>query len=126
MADVLIDADLVQPTAGGSTPANAVAGHDVSADEFFWDNSGRDVLVVRNRDAANAATVTIETPVTPGGLALADRTVSVPANSVRVIGPFDRAIYNAQSGTHVNRAKVSFSGTGITASDLDVYLVRLP
>ena len=125
MADVLIDADLVTPAAAGVTPANALSGHDVTADDFFWYNNGRDVLVVSNADSANAATVTIETPAAPGGLALADRTVSVPANGTRVIGPFDREFYNFGSGDNLNRAKVSFSGNGITTADLTVYLIRL-
>jgi len=43
--------------------------------------------------------ITIVTSKTVDGLAIADRTVTVPVNEDRMIGPFDKSIYNDANGS---------------------------
>lgn len=76
----------------GLTPAFAAAnvdGHSVP-------NEGRTWLHVKA--GVTPVTVTLETPGTVDGLAVADRTVVVAASSERLIGPCPPGIYN-QPGT---------------------------
>ena len=58
--------------------------------------------------SGGSLTVTIVTPGTSDGLAVADRTVTIPNGEERVIGPFLRAIYNA---TATGKVTVQFSAT---------------
>jgi hypothetical protein len=60
-----------------------------------FDNNGRTFLQARNSDAGGAHNVTIITPHTVDGLAVADRVVSVPLSSTLWIGPFPKSIYSA-------------------------------
>ncbi len=73
------------------TPANAAAG----GDQFL--NDGRTVLYFKNTNATTR-TITIATAGTIGGLAIADVTVAVAENEVRLVGPFEPRIYNDASG----------------------------
>ena len=72
-------------------PADAAVG----GDQFL--NDGRIVLYLRNTNATTR-TVTIATAGTIGGLAIADVTVAVAQDEVRLVGPFDPRIYNDTSG----------------------------
>lgn len=88
-----------QPTRDGlnatyTTPAAAGANEGVA-----FPNTGRETMHVKNA-SAGAVTLTIPTPLTIDGLAVADRTVSVPAGGDRFIGPFPGEYYN-QSDGHV-------------------------
>lgn len=89
-------------TTAGITPTkNAVS----ASDDFV--NDGRTVLHVTN-GSGGSINVTVVTPVTTGGLAVADLVVAVPAGEERVIGPFARSIYNDPS---TGKVTVQFSGT---------------
>ena len=80
-------------TRAGLQPTYNVAA--VGGDEFV--NTGAEYLHVKN--GAVALVLTIETGrVVDGGLAVADRTVSVPATQERIIGPFPTADYNDVAG----------------------------
>lgn len=70
-----------------ATYAAAAAG----GDEFV--NDGARFVHVKNDDAS-AKVVTLETQATVDGLAVTDRTVSVPAGEDRFIGPFPTGTYN--------------------------------
>ena len=76
----------LEPTYG-----SAAAG----GDEFA--NSGDEFIHIKNGDASSH-TLTIETPATVDGLAVADRTVSIPAGEERMVGPFQAATYNDSGG----------------------------
>lgn len=76
----------------GITPAEVV-GH-VDGHEF--DNDLKTVIVIENT-GAGAHTVTIPTPMTVNGLAVADRTYVMAAGDKLVAGPFQRQLYE-QSG----------------------------
>ena len=98
-------------TRSGITPTkNAVA----SSDNFV--NDGRTVLHVTN-GSGGSLTVTIVTPNTSDGLAVADRTVTIPNGEERVIGPFPRSVYNDSDGN----VTVQFSATtSVTCQVLSV------
>lgn len=98
-------------TRSGITPTkNAVA----SSDNFV--NDGRTVLHVTN-GSGGSLTVTIVTPNTSDGLAVADRTVTIPNGEERVIGPFPRTVYNDGDG----KVTVQFSATtSVTCQVLSV------
>jgi len=83
-----------------------------------FSNDGRTLLRVKNASGA-PITVTIETPNTVAGLAIADQTVSIPATTGdKLIGPFTTD-FN-QPGTQ----DVYVSYSGVTSLTVDVY--RLP
>jgi len=94
MANVtLTPLQAVPGSVDGSTP-QAMA----TADNYICRNNGR-VLLHFIKEGANAATITIVTPKTVGGLALADLTFTVDASGgVEFAGPFPPDIYNDASG----------------------------
>lgn len=74
----------------GLTPALAAANADGSS----FANDGRTYLQVKNGSGA-PITVTVQTPGTVDGLAVADLTVTVPATTGdKKIGPFPVGVYN--------------------------------
>lgn len=90
----------------GLTPVLAAA----NADGSYVPNDGRTYLEVANSGVET--TVTVDTPGTVDGLAVANLAVVVPATTGRKkIGPFPPDTYNQPDGT----IKVTFSQvTGIT------------
>ncbi|MEK7765269.1 MAG: hypothetical protein AAB368_03430 [bacterium] len=82
---------------------------------FSIQNDGRTILHVKNVAAGGDCVVTIVTPNTVDGLALADRTVTVADGAERFIGPFPPSIYNESDGT----IRVDFSEiTNVTLAAL--------
>lgn len=73
-----------------------------SSDTYYFSNDGRVVVVA---DAGTTATVTIETPNTIAGNAIADTTVALPDSDIYIIGPFPPQVYNDSQG----RVKVTVS-----------------
>ena len=68
------------------------------ADNHKFTNNGRMFAHVKN-GSGGAIVVTIQTPGTVDGLAIADRTVSIPATTGDVmIGPFPPGQYNQSDG----------------------------
>jgi len=80
-------------------------------------NNGRRFVHFK-KSGAGACTVTIETPGSVGGLAIADQTVNVPATTGDVmIGPFPRNLYNDSSGdVNITLSEI----TGLTIAALEV------
>lgn len=60
-------------------------------------NDGKTIITVKNA-AAGASVVTVATPATFGGLAVADLTVSIPAGEEHLIGPFPVSLFNDANG----------------------------
>lgn len=58
-----------------------------------------DVVVVVENASDSAVTVTIPTPATIGGLAIADGGGSVPAGEARHFGPFRAGLFNQADAT---------------------------
>jgi len=68
-----------------------------NADGESVDNNGRVFLHIKNGSGVSV-TVTIQTPGTVDGLAVADRTVVIPAGEERMPGVFPPADYNQSDG----------------------------
>lgn len=93
MADVRLTVEKVVP--GGLT-ATYNSGLLV-ANTYQVRNSGNVILHFK-KSAAVDCVVTIQTPITVGGLAVAEQTVTIPATTGdKFIGPFPRPIYNDSS-----------------------------
>lgn len=94
------------------TAAN-VDGHSIPG-------GGNVRLLVTNGDAS-AKTVTIQTPATQGGLAVAEQAVTVPAGETWAIGPFDSRLYDRPSGAaDAGKVYVDFSAvTSVTVAALE-------
>lgn len=93
MADVSesvqrIDKDGLTPSYTGSLSA---------ANTYQFYNDGRVFLHVKN-GGGSPDTVTITAQKSVDGLDVPDRTVSVPAGEERMIGPFDRSVFNDANG----------------------------
>lgn len=52
-----------------------------------------------NNGGGSSINVTIQTPGTVRGLAIADQVVAVGAGAIKLIGPFDPSFYNQAAGT---------------------------
>lgn len=74
----------------GLEPAYVAA----QADGNSWNNTGREVLHVKN--GATDVVVTVQCPRAIDGQAVTARTVTVPATEERLIGPFPPALFNQQ------------------------------
>lgn len=70
-------------------------GAVAASDEF--PNDGKTFLHVKN-GGASPDTVTITTPATASGIAIADPTVVVTNGTEKMIGPFDPTLFNAADG----------------------------
>lgn len=113
MSDVTLVPLAVAPgSTDGSTP-QAMA----TADNYIVRNNGR-VILHFIKVGANPATITIATPKTVGGLAVAEQTFVVDATTgVEFAGPFPPEIYNDASGD----MDISTSEeTGITVQALQI------
>lgn len=102
---------------GGVTFTAASAGGD------SWQNTGREVLVVQNDDAASkTVTVTAQKTSTRapgfGAVTKANAQVTVAAGGVEVFGPFPTEAYNDANGA----AQITYSDV----TSLSVAVVRLP
>lgn len=76
----------------GLTPSYSAAnalGHSVP-------NDGERTFI-HVKTVGTACVVTVQTPITVDGLAVAERTYSIGTNSERLIGPFPRNQYNQGS-----------------------------
>lgn len=82
-------------TRSGIEPTYAAWGTD---DHYFPNEGKRTFIHVFNGDASQH-TVTIQTPKTVDGLAIAERTVAIPASEDRMIGPFPTEWYNQADNT---------------------------
>lgn len=81
----------------------------------------RTFLHVKNGGGVDR-TVTIQTPGTQDGLAVADRAITVTAGEERMIGPFRPRLYNQTSGADAGKVFVDFDAvTSVTVAAL-----RLP
>lgn len=89
MSDIAVAVQQISKS--GLTPTQT--GSLSAANTYQFPNDGQIFIRVVN-GGGSPDTVTIVTNREEDGLALADRTVSVPAGETRMIGPFVPAIYN--------------------------------
>lgn len=86
------------------------------ADGHGFTNSGRKKVIHVKNGGAGATVVTIPTPGTIDGLAIPDRTVSVPAGEDRFIGPFSELYENDDSGGDTGISDAVFINTDVQTS----------
>jgi hypothetical protein len=94
-----------------TTVDTAAAG---GGDEFV--NTGREMFYANNA-SGGAIVITFVTTPTVDGLAIADRTVSVPAGEIMVVGPFATSQYNDTA------EKIQVTYDGVTS--LTVAVIQL-
>lgn len=105
----------VQSTSRDGLTATYSAGDATNDHEF--DNSGQNVVLHVKNGGGSGITVTIVTPGTVDGLAIADKAVSVGAGVEMFIGPFN----NSQYGSGTNSRSVYFdldTDTSVTLAAL--------
>lgn len=95
MSDITMSVQ--QTTRNGLAPVYTAAGASPLlnvVDTFQFQNTGKEMIHFK-KSGAGACTVTIVTPETVDGLAVAERTINVPALTGDVMaGPFPPAHYN--------------------------------
>ena len=78
-------------------PANELTMTAACEDGEKFLNTGVEKLVIAN-ESASSVTVTIITPATGDGLALADRQIAIPAGKTHYLGPWPTRWYNDSEG----------------------------
>lgn len=85
-----------------------VAFEAANVDGNMVTNRG-DVAVLIHNASAGAITVTVPTPVTVGGRAVADDTHSVAAGTYLLVGEWDEGTHNQQSGADAGKVYINYS-----------------
>ena len=97
MADIQLN---VQDAARGGTvlvySTSTTVPPLTASDRFQIPNNGNVQIMVKN--GATATVLSVEVAQTVDGLAIADREVTIAANSDAVLGPFPPSIYNDGDG----------------------------
>lgn len=73
----------------------------VAADDCYFRNDGRTLLLIRN-NGAGPTTVTVVTPAKVAGLDISDQDITVAAAATHIAGPFPRAFNQPDGTVHVN------------------------
>ena len=100
MADVVLTVSEIARAGVDLSAAKTVV---VPANTYYFPNDGNVVLFVNNV-TVGACVVTIDIPTTVDGQTVTDRTVSVAASDLEMIGRFPVAQYNNAAG----RVKLTF------------------
>jgi len=98
----------------GITPSKTAC---LLANTYLVRNSGRVILHVI-KGATEAVAVTVVTPKTVGGAAVADLTVTVALNTDEFIGPFPRDLFN--DGSNDLTITLATGETGLTIDALEI------
>lgn len=86
----------VQPAVRTTNGVN-IAGVAAAGGGDSFPNTGKEVVYIKN-GGGSGITLTVVTPVTIDGLAVADLTATIGAGESRIIGPFPPAYYSDGSG----------------------------
>jgi hypothetical protein len=81
-----------------------------NADGHMFTNSGETLFLVKNDDASSK-TITVPTPRTIDGLAVADPTYVIPAGEEWCLGPFPPSTFNQPSGADQGKVYINYSAT---------------
>lgn len=98
------------------SPGVDLAGAAAAGGGDSFVNTGTELVVFKNA-SVGSITVTLVTPATVDGLAVADRTVAVGAGETRLVGPFPPGIYN---DTLVSGGSVNMTYSGVTTFTVTV------
>lgn len=96
-------AGVAAPTETNGDPAN---NHQVQ-------NNGRVILLVRNAGTTTVRTVTLRLPGVVDGQALTPKTVSIPTEASRYIGPFPTDAYGSLLQIDVDNAELKLTAFAI-------------
>lgn len=77
-----------------SSAGVSIAGTAAASGGDSFANTGKEILVVRNAGGVSTCNVTLASPITVDGQAVADRTIAVPIGESRLIGPLKPGVYN--------------------------------
>lgn len=88
---------VTQLTDAGVAPPAQTNGDLTNGNQLDF-NDGRIIVEVISTDAG-AQSVTVVTPGSVGGFAIADNVVAVPAGATRIIGPLSPSTYNQSDGS---------------------------
>jgi hypothetical protein len=91
-----------------TTPLTPTYTAITTTDGLAFANNGQVFLHVKNTAGASAY-ITVETPYTAAGLALADLTFTLEAAQERLVGPFEPTYFNVASGTNRGQTIVKTS-----------------
>jgi len=101
-------ATLTVQTISAATPITPVYVTPV-ADGHSFANDGNQFVHIKNATGSTVY-ITITTPATIGGMAIADVNTAIATGTERMIGPFDPTYFNNSGGT----VYVDYSATGVT------------
>jgi len=90
-----------------------------TVDGWSFTNYGKEFLVLKNT-GAGAHTVTVQTPETVDDLTVQERTISLPAGSTKVVGPFFPGTYNQSANNKV------FVDIDATPAEVSAQAFRFP
>jgi len=111
------------------TPTTIVRTGDVDAgtagiaDGHKFTNTGRTFLRVVNGNAGATRDITVQTPRTVDGLAVAELVVTVGTSATVLMGPFPTATFNRTTGADAGSIYMDYEAT---ESDLTVEVYDLP
>jgi len=96
-----------------------------SGDGHKFANTGNDFIVATN-DYTATVTLTVVTGGTVGGIAIEDVDVTVGAGGTRLIGPFNKSIFDQPSGTDAGKIYLNWDAavTGTVASSVTIGVYR--
>lgn len=104
---------VVQVTRAGVSALTAADTVPHTTDGAKFSNDGAVQLLIRNT-GAGAHSVTVQTPRTEEGLAVAELTVGpMAAGDVWLVGPFPPETFNQQSGVDLGYVYVDVVGGGV-------------
>lgn len=84
-------------SSGMSVHTGADVAADVANGNAFL-NDGDPFLLCRNSNGATTRNLTIQSPLTPDGLAVTAVTVAIPASTIFWLGPFPGRLYTQADG----------------------------
>ncbi len=74
-----------------------------------WCNNDGDTFLLVKNDSASPVAVTVQTPLTVGGLAVADRVFTVTNGTQYVAGPFNPLWFNELSGSDKDKMSWTYN-----------------
>lgn len=120
MADVAIGAEQVDNPGGGGLSGPTYTALD-NVDTYYLPIGDNVIWHFKNTNAG-AATITVVTPGTPGGVAITDPTITVPATTGDVmVSPTPADLYKTATGTYRGQGQLTCDlATGVTVAVVQV------
>ena len=107
-------------TTWGGVDVPLVDADETNGNKFL--NNGATRLRLKNTSGTDPATVTIKSPKTVSGLAVADQVITLAFGDERFCKPFDPDIFNIQSGADVGYVEVEITGTAAASVQIAAFI----